>query len=130
MNSSQIKWSTLSQIKSILVKKWNSGIFLREYIEPSDLFLSEFPRGPGSGDLSSQFDLARSWVQQFLNIDTKQLFEIEWKQVNNRILGKNQLPVAVIFHSRENLLRYINKESDFKKLGYNLHKIYSMFFLN
>lgn len=128
MNSSQIKWSTLSQIKSILVKKWNSGIFLREYIEPSDLFPFRIPlRGPGSGDLSSQFDLARSWVQQFLNIDTKQLFEIEWKQVNNRILGQNQLPVAVIFHSRENLLRYINKESDFKKFIQSSQDILNVF---
>lgn len=118
MNSSQVKWSTLSQIKSILSKKWNNGIFLKEYIEPSGLFPFRVSlRGPTPNDLSSQFDLARSWVQQFLNTDTKKLYEIEWQQVNNRILGQNQLPVAVIFHSRENLLRYINKESNFKRFA-------------
>jgi len=128
MNSSQIKWSSFSQIKSLLLKKWSNGIFLREYIEPSDLFPFRIPlRYPGPGDLSSQFDLVRSWVQQFLNTDAKQLFEIEWQQINNRILGQNQLPVAVIFHSMENLLRYINKESDFKRFARSSQDILNAF---
>ncbi|NLE01812.1 MAG: hypothetical protein GX640_18255, partial [Fibrobacter sp.] len=128
MNISQVNWSTLSHIKSIVSKKWNSGIFLKEFLEPSDLFPFRIPlRGPGPNDLSSQFDLARSWVQQFLNTDTKQLFEIEWQQVNNRVLGQNQLPVAVIFNSRENLFRYINKESDFKLFTRASQKILNIF---
>lgn len=115
MNSSQKQWTTLTQIKSIVGKKWNNGIFLRDYIEPTDLFPFRVAiRGPGPKDLSTQFDLARSWVLQFMNNDSKQLFQVKWQQVNNRILGQNQLPVAVVFYSRENLLRYINKESDFK----------------
>lgn len=128
MNSSQDKWSTLSQVKSIVTKKWNDGIFLRDFIEPSDLFpLRIALRGPGPNDLSSHFELARVWVQQFLNNDMKQYFRVEWQKVNNRILGQNQLPVAVIFDSRENLLRYINKGSEFKLFTHSAQDLLEAF---
>jgi hypothetical protein len=115
MNDSHTKWTTLSQVKSTLLKKWDGGLFLRDVIESGNLFPYRIPlRVPGANDLSSLYELARDWVQQFLNADKTQLCRIEWQEINNRILGQNKLPVAVVFDSKENLLRYINKGSDFK----------------
>jgi hypothetical protein len=116
MNIPQEKWTTLTQIKITLVKKWDSGIFLRNVIESSDLFPFRIPlRGPAPRELSSQFDLARAWVQQFRNDDNSiQLFRVERQEINNRILGTNWLPVAVVFDTNENLLRYINRWSEYK----------------
>jgi len=107
------KWSTIKQVKSALVKKWDSGIFLRDCLEPAGLFPFRIPlRGPGSNELSDKYDQAREWVRQFPETDTTQLFQIEYRQVNNRIIGQNELPVAVVFDSRENLLRFIGKGAD------------------
>jgi hypothetical protein len=113
MSTSQAKWSTLAQVKSILLKKWSSGLFLRDCLEPAGIFPFRVPlRGPGPSALSEKYDRVREWVRQFPENDTTQQFQVEWRQINNRVLGKNRLPVAVVFESWEKLLRYIGKTID------------------
>jgi hypothetical protein len=122
------KWTTLSQVKSTLAKKWSSGAVLKDFIESADLFPFRIPlRGPGPNDLSRQFDLARKWVQQFRNAGTTQPFRVEWQQTDYRILGRNELPVSVVFESRENLLRYINRTSDFRLFAESAGKVLAAF---
>jgi hypothetical protein len=83
MNGSPEKWSTLAQVKSALVKKWHTGLFLRDYIEPGELFPFRIPlRGPEPNDLSGQFARARAWVQQIRDADTSQNFRIEWQEIS------------------------------------------------
>jgi hypothetical protein len=128
MNASQEKWSTLLQVKTILIKKWNTGLFLRDFIEPEEVFPYRIPlRGPGPNELSGKYELARVWVQQFLPSDKVQLFRAEWQEVNNRIIGQNRIPVAGVFDSRENLLRYINKGADFKLFYESCEEILAVF---
>jgi hypothetical protein len=128
MSSSQEKWSTLSQVKLTLAKKWNSGLFLRDFIESVNHFPFRIPlSGPGPNDMSKLYDPAREWVRHFLNADKTPLFRLEWQQVNNRILGQNRLPVAVVFDSRENLLRYINKGPDFKLFTESVGQVLAVF---
>ncbi|NLD91647.1 MAG: hypothetical protein GX639_03150 [Fibrobacter sp.] len=128
MNDTYTKWTTLPQVKATILKKWNKGFFLKDFIESDNLFPYRVPlRIPGSNDLSRLYERARDWVQQFVNVDKTQLFRIEWQEINNRILGQNQLPVAVVFDSKENLLRYINKMSDYKQFTQSVQEVLAAF---
>ncbi len=128
MTNANTKWTTLSQVKSSLLKKWDRGLFLRDFLESENLFPFKVPlRVPGAGELSKLYERARDWVQQFVDADKTQLFQIEWQDVNNRILGQNLLPVAVVFDSKENLLRYINKGSEFKLFTQSVWEVLAVF---
>ena len=128
MSISQAKWSTMAQVKSALLKKWSSGLFLRDCLEPAGIFPFRVPlRGPGPVDLSEKYDRAREWVQQFSEYDTAQLFNVEWQQVNNRVLGKNSIPVAVVFDSRDKLLRYIGKAGDCRLFEKTAEEVLAVF---
>lgn len=128
MNDTHTKWTTLPQVKVTILKKWNKGLFLKDFIESENLFPYRVPlRIPGASDLSKLYERARDWVQQFVNVDKTQLFRIEWQEINNRILGQNQLPVAVVFDSKENLLRYINKGSDYKQFTQSVQEVLTAF---
>jgi hypothetical protein len=128
MNDAHTKWTTLSRVKSSLLKKWDRGLFLQDFIESGNLFPYRVPlRVPGASDLSRLYESARDWVQQFVNVDKTQLFRVEWQEINNRILGQNQLPVAIVFDSKENLLRYINKGSDYKQFTQSVQEILAAF---
>lgn len=128
MNNSHTKWTTLSQVKLALLKKWDDGLFLRDHIESGNLFPYRILlRVPGASDLSRMYELARDWVQQFMNDDITLLYRIEWQEINNRILGQNRLPVAVVFESKENLLRYIGKWSDLKQFTQSVHEVLAVF---
>jgi hypothetical protein len=109
------QWTSLQKIRSILEKKWERGIFLQEALFPKDLFpLRITLRGPTAAELSDHFSEAREWVSQFINEDKKKFFEIQWDQINNRVLGVNEIPVAVQFDSSEQLVKYLGKTCDFE----------------
>jgi hypothetical protein len=109
------QWTSLQNIRSILEKKWERGIILQETLFPKDLFpLRITLRGPTAAELSDHFSEAREWVSQFINEDKKKFFEIQWDQINNRVLGVNEIPVAVQFDSSEQLVKYLGKTCDFE----------------
>jgi hypothetical protein len=115
MTRSTSQWTSLQTIKIVLQKKWQKGIFLSESIESTGLFPMRIPLcGPTAAELSILFDLARVWVQQFKCTAAIQPFRIEWVQINHRILGQNNLPVALHFDSLLQIIRFLGKTKEYE----------------
>ncbi len=109
------QWTSPKRIRSILENKWNRGIFLQEALFPESLFPLRIPlRGPTAAELSDHFSEAQSWVSQFINDGKKKGFEVQWQQINHRLLGTNEIPIAVQFDSLEQVVKYLGKSSDFE----------------
>jgi hypothetical protein len=109
MTSLPSHWSSLKTIEKKLQMKWDKGIFLLELTEPGELFPLRVPlKGPDSTELSEQFSIARIWTQQFTDTAEKP-FSVERKEFNHRLLGKNKIPVAILFNSLPDLARFLGK---------------------
>lgn len=112
------QWTSLQRIRSILESKWNRGIFLQESLFPENLFPLRIPlRGPTASELSDHFSEAQSWVSQFTNDGKRKFFDVQWNQINHRLLGTNEIPVAVLFDSLEQVVKYLGKSRDFELFG-------------
>lgn len=102
-------WTTLSDIREQLAKRWRKGELLRAAHQPETLFPLRLPlKKPGPGELVDQFDAARNWINQWQTAANQDL-ELEWQTVNNRQLGRNSLPVAVMLPTLEAALRQIGQ---------------------
>jgi hypothetical protein len=107
-------WTSLQNIKKSLERKWQKGIFLSESIESTSLFPMRIPLcGPNAAELSTLFDQARVWVQQFLCADSIRPFEVEWVEANHRVLGQNKTPVALHFESVSHIARFLCKTKEY-----------------
>ncbi|MEH6560490.1 MAG: DUF3322 domain-containing protein [Marinobacter sp.] len=57
-----------------------------------------------------QFDAARNWIKYPQAAENQNLeLELEWQTVNNRQLGRNSLPVAVMLLTLDAALRQIGQ---------------------
>lgn len=68
---------------------------------------------------------------KLLRADSKQAkghgYVIEFRETNTRMLGKQELPAAITFQSREDYLKYLDKEKEFVKFQEVSDKILSEF---
>ena len=94
-------------------KHWDSGRLLGERFEDSPLFpLKLRTRNARSRDLSERFDRVREWVGMLREHDRQHKgfgYEIEWRRVNHRTRGGNDLPKRIVIPSREDALKMIGK---------------------
>ncbi len=71
---------------------------------------------PNAGELSSEFEAARDWVTRLVRHEAGEKaagFSIEWQEMNHRVLGKNKIPKAVMFHTLEDIVAYLGKKGEF-----------------
>ena len=109
MNSTN--WTQLPDIRKQLEKRWRKGELLRACHQPETLFPLRLPlKKPTAGQLIEQFDAARHWVKHWQTVANQDL-ELEWQTVNNRQLGRNSLPVAVVLPTLDAALRQIGQLS-------------------
>ena len=114
----QIKWQSLKSVKEKLKKDWDKGKFLKAYARKIDLFpLRISLKGPKSSELADNFLAVKRWIDLLkneLNQLDKKGVRVEWKQLNNRILGKNEIPSVFVVDNFESLIRIIRVEAKFK----------------
>lgn len=104
-------WTTLADIRERLQKRWRKGELLRASHQPETLFPLRLPlKKPGPGELAEQFNAARSWINHW-QAAAGQNLKLEWQTVNNRQLGRNSLPVAVLLPTLEAALRQIGQQN-------------------
>lgn len=126
MNGGSNKWTSPSDIESDLEKKWRKGLFLKEAIEPENLFPMRIPlRGPSASDLSNMFDTARGWVRLYSDSARDYLFRIEWTSFNHRVLGQNMMPSAVIFDSLQDVVKFLGKSKEYSLFTRLSHELLS-----
>ena len=110
----QPRWKTISNIREALERKWRKGIILREALDPAGFFpVRLFLSGPEPSDLSARFIEARDWVKEYAEAEMSGRLRIEWKEVNNRVLGQNRIPVAVIFETPEQIAEFLNATKEY-----------------
>ena len=107
-------WGTPSDIRSQLQRKWNSGQILAAMIHGEPVFPLRIPlKHPTAEATGNRFDEVRQWIttlSRHCKGETGRGFNLEWREINYRQLGKNRLPVAAIIKSEQDALAIIGKQ--------------------
>jgi hypothetical protein len=121
MSLKQNTWTSVADIKNLLFKRWQKGQFLAEIIEPNDVFPLRIPvKYPSASQLGEDYAAVREWVQSFQQAEKTHDFTVEWREINHRQLGRNEIPNAVCFVTLEHAVDWIKKTKElerFKKLA-------------
>lgn len=105
-------WTTPADIRAELEKRWQRGQLLAETLSDSGLFpLRLSLRQPSTAQLSDDFAAARSWVENWQNADSR-FFQIEWRDINHKQLGRNRLPAAVLFATPADAAAFLKKSKE------------------
>lgn len=108
-----MSWTTPTQIKEQLQRRWDRGEILAacvtgETVFPLRLKLSK----PTARDITERFDEVGLWAQALREASRERRgfgYTIEWQETRHRIHGRNILPTAVFVSSEEDALRLIGK---------------------
>lgn len=137
-------WTNPAEIKLRLVKGWDSGrlpaAVLRSGLdaepeptpgEPDDSASGKigsagmkaltFPlrlilRGPSSAELGERFAESRGWIASLREASGRPGYELEWRRVEHRQLGGNDVPVAAVFTTPDDAVAFIGKRRDAARL--------------
>ncbi|WFR79759.1 DUF2220 family protein [Janthinobacterium rivuli] len=109
-------WTTPADIRTQLLRLWDSGRLLAAHVNQSALFpLHLNLRQPASAHLGEQFDEVRRWIRQ-LDEGSKSHkgygYTIEWRDINHRQLGRNRMPAGLIVEEEGDALRLIGKMAE------------------
>lgn len=105
-------WTTPADIRAELEKRWQRGQLLAETLAESGLFpLRLTLKQPTTAQLSADFAAARAWVESWQATDSRH-FQIEWRDINHKQLGRNRLPAAVLFQAPTDAAALIKKTRD------------------
>jgi hypothetical protein len=103
-------WTRPTDLRRQLERLWESGRILCAPLRGEPLFPFRLKlRGPEPRELSDEFDRVRAWIAEWTSADR---FDLEWTEINHRLLGRNRLPSAALVVSEADALRAIGKEAD------------------
>jgi hypothetical protein len=118
MSRAPQQWTTLAGVRTVIERKWRKGLILHDAIEPYGLFPMRISlQGPSATELSEKFAEARAWVKQYQAAEEKPPFRVEWTRCNNRVLGENELPAAVVFESASDCVRFLGKSKELDRFA-------------
>jgi hypothetical protein len=66
-------------------------------------------RGPDTRALSERFDEVRQWIRE---LEGENRYRIEWREINHRLLGRNQVPARIVVPGEREALELIGKTDD------------------
>jgi len=107
-------WTSSKDLVAQVRKHWDSGRLLADQLDaegtlfPLNLRLKK----PASRDLTDRFEAVRAWVGELIEHSRERRghgYEIEWRTINHRTLGRNRLPRNIVVPSAEDALRLIGK---------------------
>lgn len=109
-------WTRNGDLKKRLEKKWATGGFLPQLVEDEPFEPLRIPlKHPTARELTHNFEDARSWIDHLVGHaghGSKAGYDIEWRTINHRSLGRNKLPVAVIFPTLKDIVRYVGRHGE------------------
>lgn len=96
-----MSWTSPAEIRAQLRQQWERGKFLSALVDG----VKSFPyrvslRKPSSSELASRFEEVRDWIAALSRLPR---CRAEMKTIQHRVLGANQVPVAVWVDSLEQL---------------------------
>ncbi len=112
---------TPAQIQKKAKNLWNSGKILKATLNQESLFPWTITfRKPNAQQQVDDFSTVRQWVSNLKSHSKASNpkannggYEIEYKSINHRQLGTQQLPTKIVFTSQDDFLRYLGKLRQF-----------------
>lgn len=109
-------WTRHDDILKRLERRWSSGEWLARTFEPHSDEAVRIPlKHPAASQLAHRFDEARAWIEHITapaRTNEDGPFQIEWREINHRSLGRNRLPVALVFPTLSHVLAYLGKTAE------------------
>jgi hypothetical protein len=103
-----MKWTTPADLKAQVQKLWDRGLLLASLAGGESVFPRRLTlKGPDSRELSERFPEVRDWIAQLSAAAGP--YRIEWRSVNHRVLGTNEIPAAIWIDTLEDALGLIGK---------------------
>jgi len=101
-------WTTPAALKAQIQKFWDRGLLLASLVGGESLFPRRLTlKGPDSRELSERFPEVRDWIAQLSAAAGP--YRIEWRSVNHRVLGTNEIPAAIWINTLADALGLLGK---------------------
>jgi len=89
-----MRWTTPTDLAAQVRKLWDRGLLLASLVGGESVFPRRLTlKGPDSRELSERFPEVRDWIAKLSAAAGR--YRIEWRAINHRVLGSNQLPTAI-----------------------------------
>jgi hypothetical protein len=112
------EWTMLADARAVLRNKWRKGDLLREAVDPRGLFpLRVTLLGPETSELSARFAEVREWVREYTDAEGTVPLRIEWREANNRVLGQNRIPAALLFDDLPATARFLGLTGELSRFN-------------
>ncbi len=111
-----MNWTYPRDLRQTVQRLWDKGVLLSCLAGGESLFPKRLPlKRPTSSELSQNFGDVRRWIAQ-LDRQAKH-YRIEWRHVNHRVLGANDLPNEIWIDSLEEALAFIDKHREAERFA-------------
>lgn len=105
-----MSWTRPRDLRAQLQRLWDRGELLAELVKGESSFPRRFSlKGPLSGEMSERFEAVRAWIAELRAMPR---FRVELREVRHRIIGANQVPVAVWVDSLDDALAILGRRRD------------------
>ena len=102
------------EIRSLALKRWNSGRVLRAWLRKDELFPIVISLGrPSASQLLQDFSQVDRWKQSIekeSRCKSGRGYRLKYIEINHRQLGRQRLPQQAIFDQPTDLIDYIGKQ--------------------
>lgn len=113
------QWSTPADIVAAVRKLWDSGALLAARLDGADLFpYTQRLRQPGPAEMGEQFDAVRTWISALVGDSRERKgygYDLVWREINHRQLGRNSMPAAASIPSEADALRMIGRGAEARR---------------
>ncbi|MCD6398131.1 MAG: hypothetical protein J7L71_11390, partial [Spirochaetaceae bacterium] len=110
-----MSFGSIKQIKLRLLRQWEKGRFLQAIALGESLFPFEAAiKGPTAAEMVIDFDAVRVWIKDIQTGCEKSRLQLVWKEINHRQLGRNAIPVKIIFYDIVELTGFLGKKTELK----------------
>lgn len=113
------RWSEPDDIAASVRQLWDSGAILRARLDGAAIFPIELRlRQPSAAEMGQAFDAARAWIGALAGMAREERgfgYELVWRDITHRQLGRNRIPVAARIPSEEEALRLIGRGADARR---------------
>ncbi len=105
-----MEWTVPDDLRQQVQKLWESGSLLAAPLRGERQFPFRLKlRGPSTREILEEFERVRAWISEW---EGGAGYELEWSEINHRVLGRNRLPAVASVVCEEDGLRMIGKSGD------------------
>jgi len=106
-----MRWTTPAALKAQVQKLWDRGLLLAALAGGDAIFPRRLTlKGPSSRELNECFSEVRDWIARLSAAAGP--YRIEWRTINHRVLGTNQIPAAIWVDRLEDALGLLGKRRE------------------